>query len=160
MAYHGYMSIKGSLQGLISAGCSTQDSIGNKCQVGHRDEIMVLAFDHGLTNADNTQRALHRPVYLTKFVDKATPLLAQALDSGERVECDIQFFRTSAAGLLEKYYSVRLGGAVIVQQNVAMPHAVLLNEQEPQEYLALRYRDISWVHHVAGTTGYATWGEE
>jgi type VI secretion system Hcp family effector len=55
---------------------------------------------------------------------------------------------------------VRLGGAVIVQQNVAMPHAVLLNEQEPQEYLALRYRDISWVHHVAGTTGYATWGEE
>jgi type VI secretion system Hcp family effector len=75
MAYHGYMSIKGSLQGLISAGCSTQDSIGNKCQLGHRDEIMVLAFDHGLTNADNTQRALHRPVYLTKFVDKATRFL-------------------------------------------------------------------------------------
>lgn len=160
MAYHGYMTITGALQGLISAGCSTQDSIGNKCQAGHRDQIMVLAFDHSLSNLDNVSRALHRPVYLTKFIDKSTPLLAQALDSRERVECDLTFFRTSAAGLQERYYSVRLGGGLIVQQNVAMPHAVLLNEQEPQEHLAIRYREISWVHHAAGTTGYATWGEE
>ena len=42
MANHGYMTITGKAQGLISAGCSTQNSIGNKCQDGHTDEIMML----------------------------------------------------------------------------------------------------------------------
>ena len=46
MASHGYMSISGKSQGVISAGCSTPESIGNKCQTGHRDEIMVLSFNH------------------------------------------------------------------------------------------------------------------
>lgn len=40
MANHGYMSITGKKQGLISSGCSSQVSIGNKCQIGHFDEIM------------------------------------------------------------------------------------------------------------------------
>lgn len=154
------MSITGTQQGLISAGCSTQDSIGNKCQLDHRDEIMVLSFDHNLFNAENNQRALHQPFYVTKMIDKATPLLARALDTGERLECKLNFFRTGAGGLKEKYYSVTLSGAVIVQQQVAMPHAVLFNDQEPQEHLAIRYRDVAWVHHIASTTGYASWAEE
>ncbi len=35
MANHGYMTITGKAQRLISAGCSTQNSIGNKCQTGY-----------------------------------------------------------------------------------------------------------------------------
>ena len=50
MANHGYMTITGKAQGLISAGCSTQDSIGNKCQSGHTDEIMVLSYTHNMIN--------------------------------------------------------------------------------------------------------------
>lgn len=52
MAYHGYMRITGKLQGLISAGCGSQASIGNKCQVGHGDEIMVLSFNMMSTKSD------------------------------------------------------------------------------------------------------------
>lgn len=48
MANHGYMTITGKNQGLISAGCSSQESIGNKCQVGHKDEIMVLSYSHNM----------------------------------------------------------------------------------------------------------------
>ena len=44
MASHGYMTITGKTQALISAGCSTQDSIGNRCQTAHTDEIMVLSY--------------------------------------------------------------------------------------------------------------------
>ena len=68
MANHGYMSITGKAQGLISAGCSTQISIGNKC------------------------------------------------------------------------------------------HSILQSDAEPQKHLAIRYRDITWTHHAAGTSGYDTWG--
>ena len=50
MANPGYMTIKGVAQGLISAGCSTSESIGNKYQSNHTDEIMVLSYHHGMAN--------------------------------------------------------------------------------------------------------------
>ncbi|GKW17185.1 hypothetical protein PEC301937_31340 [Pectobacterium carotovorum subsp. carotovorum] len=34
-----YTSINGQKQGLISSGCSTLDSIGNRYQTGHEDQI-------------------------------------------------------------------------------------------------------------------------
>ena len=52
MASHGYMSITGKKIGLISAGCSTQASIGNKCQVEHTDQI--LALNHAMTSIKRT----------------------------------------------------------------------------------------------------------
>ena len=44
MANMSYLSLSGETQGLISAGCSTLDSVGNKAQPGHKDQIMVYAF--------------------------------------------------------------------------------------------------------------------
>ncbi|MDR2306817.1 MAG: Hcp family type VI secretion system effector [Paucimonas sp.] len=156
MAYHSYLSITGSRQGLISAGCSTEASIGNRCQVGHTDEVMVLSLAHHLISNDS-QRALHQPVLITKFVDKATPLLAQALDSGERIECDLNFYRTSPSGHLERYFTVKLGGAVLVEQRIDVPHSLLQSDQEAQEHLAIRYREISWIHHSGNTSAHAAW---
>ncbi len=37
MANMSYLSLSGETQGLISAGCSTLDSIGNKAQPEHKD---------------------------------------------------------------------------------------------------------------------------
>lgn len=56
MANHGCMTITGKAQGLISAGCSTQESIGNKCQTGHADEIMVLSYTHNMINIGNIDK--------------------------------------------------------------------------------------------------------
>ena len=160
MAYHGYMRITGKLQGLISAGCGSQASIGNKCQVGHGDEIMVLSFNHSLSNTLNAIRSTHHPVIVTKLVDKASPLLGQAVDGREVVDCDIHFYCTHPAGHREKYFSVRLEDALIVAQDIDVPHAVLMTDQETEERLYIRYRTISWIHHAAGTSGHATWGEQ
>ena len=118
MAVNGYMSIVGERQGLISAGCNSQPSIGNKCQSLHQDEILVLAYSHELANPGSTQRAIHRPVMITKLVDKASPLLAQAVDSREVVRCDIHLYRFHPAGHQERYFSVKLEGAVIVADNI------------------------------------------
>nr|WP_283936201.1 type VI secretion system tube protein TssD [Pseudomonas lundensis] len=58
MANHGYMSITGKKQSLISSGCSSQVFIGNKCQIGHFDEIMVLAYSHDMiAGSDGTGRS-------------------------------------------------------------------------------------------------------
>lgn len=36
-----YLTLKGETQGLISAGCSSLQSVGNKAQVSHGDQILV-----------------------------------------------------------------------------------------------------------------------
>ncbi len=42
MANISYLSLSGETQGLISAGCSTLDSVGNKAQPEHKDQINGL----------------------------------------------------------------------------------------------------------------------
>lgn len=159
MASHGYMTITGKAQGLISAGCSSQDSIGNKCQVGHTDEIMVLALNHSMANIGNIKHATHGPIVITKNVDKSSPLLAQALTNREELKCTISFFRTSQYGAQEKFYTIELQGGQIADLMLDLPHAVLQSDAEAQEQLSIRYRRIAWTHHLAGTSGVSYWGE-
>lgn len=158
MANHGYMTITGKTQGLISAGCSTQESIGNKCQTAHTDEIMVLSYSHNMSNIGNINKPTHRPLVITKNVDKSSPLLAQALSSREEINCAISFYRISSFGLQEKFFSIEIEGGIIADLTLDMPHVVLQNDVEPQEHVAIRYREITWRHHLAGTSGYASWG--
>lgn len=160
MANHGYMTITGKTQGLISAGCSTQDSIGNKCQTGHTDEIMVLSYSHNMVNIGNINKPTHSPITITKNVDKSSPLIAQALSSREEINCIISFYRVSSFGMQEKFYSVSISGGVIADLTLEMPHALLQNDAEPQEHVAIRYREITWTHHSAGTSGHSTWGND
>lgn len=159
MAHPIYMTIEGQQQGSISAGCSTPESMGNKCQEAHLNEIMVLSYGHRMSNIDNLDRATHSPVIITKNVDKSSPLLAQALAQREPISCKIDFYRVNANSGQEKFYTVEIQQAVIVDLIVNAPHATHENEAEPSEQLAIRYRDISWTHHIAGTTGHSYWGQ-
>ena len=159
MAHPIYMTIKGKQQGDISAGCSTPESMGNKCQEAHLNEIMVLSYTHQMTNVANLDRATHGPVIITKNIDKSSPLLAQALAQREAVTCKIDFYRTTSNGSQEKFYSVEIQDAVIIDLMVMTPHVTQDNEAEPSEQLAIRYGDISWTHHIAGTSGYSYWGQ-
>ncbi len=65
-----YLTIKGKNQGLISAGCSSIDSIGNKYQVNHQDEILVYGLSHSMLRKKNVK---HQPVIIRK------PLINQRL---------------------------------------------------------------------------------
>ena len=158
------MSITGKKQGLISSGCSSQDSIGNKCQIGHFDEIMVLAYSHDMVaGSDGTVtggRGQHRPVVITKNIDKSSPLISGALHDGEEVECVIDFYRTSPIGSQEKYFVVRLSGARIAYINFQVPHVTNMSEGQPQEVVAIRYRDITWTHVGAGTSAHSSWNND
>lgn len=120
-----YMSIKGKKQGLISAGCGMFDSIGNRYQVGHEDDIFVLSYQHLATRS---QHVNHQPVIILKLIDKSSPLIAACMDNNEEIECNIQFLRTSVNGGLERYYSIRLGGATIVAISVITPTQLMIME--------------------------------
>ncbi|EKD9556154.1 type VI secretion system tube protein Hcp, partial [Salmonella enterica] len=44
-----YLTLEGNIQGQISAGCSSQASVGNRHQLGHENAIFVFS----LTQAES-----------------------------------------------------------------------------------------------------------
>ncbi|MCE1695355.1 type VI secretion system tube protein Hcp, partial [Enterobacter hormaechei] len=95
MSYLIYLSLKGKKQGLISAGCSTPESIGNRYQAGREDEIQVLHIRHGMTRDQNVN---HLPVSFTKPIDKSSPLLGLAIDKNELLDALFKCYRVNLAG--------------------------------------------------------------
>lgn len=157
MANHSYLSITGKKMGLISAGCSTQASIGNKCQAGHTDQILILALNHAMTSVSNLSDAVHNPLVLHKLLDKSSPLLAQALANREEVSCEIDIYRTADA-TQQKYFTLELRGARIVGLTLDIPDVLMFNDAQPTEQVVLRYNSITWINHAASTRGDAYWG--
>ncbi|MFL1552115.1 Hcp family type VI secretion system effector [Pseudomonas sp. D47] len=166
MATPAYMSITGTKQGLITAGAFTADSVGNTYQEGHEDQVMVQGFSHEVIiprdpqSGQPTGQRVHKPVKITKVFDKSSPLLLAALTSGERLsEITIQWYRTSAAGTQEHYYTTKLEDAIIVDikdymfncQDPANSHFTHLEDVE------FTYRKITWTHEVCGTSGSDDW---
>jgi type VI secretion system Hcp family effector len=157
MANYGYMTITGSTMGAISAGCSGKESVGSKCQINRPDEIMVLSLTHNMANVGNSKYATHWPVFITKYLDKSSPLLAKALNSKEVLTCDIKYYRTSDDGQQELLYTIRLKETIIESITLDVPHADLQLEGSLQEVVALRYEDIYWTHHPGSTTEGVSW---
>uniref|UniRef100_UPI00104E3859 type VI secretion system tube protein TssD n=1 Tax=Pseudomonas aeruginosa TaxID=287 RepID=UPI00104E3859 len=108
---------------------------------------------------------------ITKVFDKASPLLLAALTSGERLtKVEIQWYRTSAAGTQEHYYTTVLEDAIIYYTTV-LEDAIIVdikdymhNCQDPGnahfthlEDVHFTYRKITWTHEVSGTSGSDDW---
>ncbi|WP_411704547.1 Hcp family type VI secretion system effector [Edaphovirga cremea] len=151
-----YLTIKGSSQGLISSGCSTKDSVGNKYQTGHENEIYVYSFDHDITREQNVN---HQPVEFIKAIDKSSPLLGVAISNNEKLSCLFDFYRTSSDGSQEKYYSIEIIGAIITGLSSHYPNSLTHNDAQPYESISIKYESITWKHHSAGTSGYSIWAD-
>ncbi|MGU3846599.1 type VI secretion system tube protein TssD, partial [Vibrio diabolicus] len=92
-----YMSIQGETQGHITKDTYSADSVGNTWQEAHVDEFLVQELDHVLTvprdpqSGQPTGQRVHRPLVVTKVQDRSSPLLFNALVSGEKLpECVIR----------------------------------------------------------------------
>ncbi|MEQ1976088.1 Hcp family type VI secretion system effector [Xenorhabdus sp. SGI240] len=156
MSYMIYLTLNGKKQGLISAGCSTLDSIGNRYQKGHEDQIQVLSLDHSMTRDQNVS---HHPIQFIKPIDKSSPLLSLAIDSNESLNGGFVFYRTSSAGQLEFFYELKVTEATIVDISCVYPNSINSNDKMPYEKIPLKYKSISWNHVIAGTSSYSIWDE-
>ncbi|MEX0423207.1 Hcp family type VI secretion system effector [Providencia rettgeri] len=147
-----YLKLTGEKQGLISKGCGTEDSIGNKFQINHTDEIFITQYSESTSRSQNMT---HHPINLIKMIDKATPLLLVANANNEKLNLEISFYKTSKNGSLEKYLVVKINEAYIINRNVRVPHSINSNSIQPEESLSIKYRDITYSHITAGTSGYS-----
>ncbi|PWC15806.1 type VI secretion system tube protein Hcp [Brenneria roseae subsp. americana] len=149
-----YASINGNKQGLISSGCGTHLSIGNKYQQGHEDEIFIYDLISYLEHHDNL--SLH-PLEIRKPIDKSSPLLAMSLSNHEVLQCEFVFYRISESGGIEKYFVIKLRDARIVELKLSAPHSMTQNDMPPQESVSFKYACIEWEHCKAGTSAYCLW---
>ena len=161
-----YISLEGKTQGNISQGAFTADSVGNIFVEGHEDQILVQAIDHTVTVPTDPQsgqpagQRVHRPFTFTCALNKAVPLLYNALASGEMLpKVEVSWYRTSTEGKQEEFFTTKLEDATVVDIHTVLPHA-----QDPANSdftqlvsISLSYRKIEWDHTVAGTSGSDDW---
>ncbi|MBG3131638.1 Hcp family type VI secretion system effector [Proteus mirabilis] len=152
MAYPIYLTLKGKVQGLISVGCSSLDSIGNRYQLNHEDKIQVISLNNG---SFRTQNASYQPVIFTKPIDKSSPLLSTALDNNEVLEATFTFYRTSQHGQLEKYYEIKLTEVSLIEVSDIFPDSINDNESMPYQRIQMKYTSISRNHLVGNTSSYS-----
>ena len=156
MANTMWLTLNGQAQGLISAGCASVNSIGNKSQTAHRDQIMVMTVNHGMSRVQNVN---HQCLTFIKPVDKSSPLLGKAITDNETLNCEFSFYRTNRAGLNECYYTLKLINARISSIHLQVPHTIDDCAGQPEEVIELSYESIAWEHLIAGTSAYSIWDE-
>ncbi|WP_396586399.1 Hcp family type VI secretion system effector [Bermanella sp. R86510] len=161
MAIPAYMTIEGENQGEISSGALSEDSVGTATQEGHEDEIMIQAFVHNVPRGTNEQSGqitsmpAMKPMKITKFIDKASPLLHNALTTGEQLTVTINWYRISASGEEELYYVMELESSVLVDIETILPSVgdPTMAHLAHMEVLHINPGAITWTHEAAGTEG-------
>src|SRR4029453_16747997 len=106
MALNAYLNLTGQKQGDIK---------GSVTQKGREGKIMVIAVNHEIVSPRDpasglpTGKRMHKPFVITKELDKASPLLQNALVNNETIsEWMLQFWQPSATGAEKQHYTVKL----------------------------------------------------
>jgi len=156
-----HLFLKTEKQGDIK-GESTMESLGRK------DSIECVYYDHSVTTAREastgtlTGRRQHHPILIRKRIDKASPLLHQALVSNEKVkEATFKFFRPNPKGdgTTEQFYSVIIKNGAIGSVKQYSPDA--LNPETtnypPLEEVTFVFQDIEWRNESGKTSASDSW---
>jgi len=171
MALDAYMTIKGKTQGDISAEASTRKSIGQvakDAQPGNHGKITVVGFTTGvviprdISSGIATGTRAHQPVVFTKYFDKASPLLWQALATNEILEEVVcEFYRTSADGLgkPEEYFKITWTNATLVEGKAYVPMTINPANGffQNMEDWSFTYKQVKWEHIPGSTSGEDAW---
>ena len=104
----------------------------------------------------------HRPITITKRVDKSSPRLWQAMVTSEQVEsAEFRFFRpdSSGSGAEEHFLTILLEGGFIASMSVGSQDVITggANAPPPMESVAFTFETITWTYEVGGFTHTDSW---
>jgi type VI secretion system secreted protein Hcp len=163
MALNSYLRLKGAKQGDIK---------GSVTQKGREGRIAVIAVTHDIVSPRDAASGLptgkrqHKPLVVTKEIDKASPPLRTALVSNENLtNVTLDFFSPKAAGpgagagLEFNDFTIVLTNASIASIAMVMP-----NNKQPElaklatyEEIAFTYQKITWTWNDGGITASDDW---
>jgi len=160
-----WMSIEGETQGNISSGAGDSKSIGNLTRSGHEDEILVWAWNSGVTQPTDKAAGtpsgtrVHDAVRITKMFDKSSPLLYRALCSGEKLtKIVVKFYRVEGASETH-YFTITLEDAIVTEVKASMPNFQDKSQAHLQqmEDVSFRYTKIIWENVATSTSTEDDW---
>ena len=157
MALNAYLKLTGKTQGEIK---------GSVTQGGREDSIAVIAFNHEVVSPRDAASGLptgkrqHKPLSVTKELDKSTPLLMNVLVNNEQIsKFELRFWQASVTGQEQQFYTVELENATI-----ASIRAEMLNNRvrenldfKEREHVSFCYQKITWTWMEGGITASDDW---
>lgn len=154
----GSLTITGEDQGLIEGSCELD---------GREGTILVQAFDHVVEIPTDDRgvaagRRSHRPMMITKEIDKSTPMLYQALCSGELLtEVTLDWYRHDTLGEQELYFSIKLENAMVTRMHPWVPNVLDRSSEglRHMEDVSIAYEKIIWTWEPDGIEFEDAWGE-
>jgi len=154
MPFH--MTVEGQNQGAIEGSCEQQ---------GREGTILCQAYDHLISIPRDTQSGLpvgkriHHPLTVTKVFDKASPKLAQALTSGERMTVELKWYRIDPTGVEEHYFTIMLEEAICVAMKGWTPNCLdpAKESLSHMEDVSFTYTKIIWTWVADGIETEDSW---
>ena len=157
MALNAYLNLKGQ---------KTGDIKGSVTQKGREGKIMVIAVSHEIVSPRDpasglpTGKRMHKPMVITKELDKSTPLLYNVLVNNENItEWQLQFWQPSATGAEKQHFTIKLTNSNIASIAMRLPnnkHPDLM-KFETYEEIAFTYQKIEWTWTDGGITAMDDW---
>ncbi|MEA3428881.1 MAG: Hcp family type VI secretion system effector [Thermodesulfobacteriota bacterium] len=157
MSMPSHLSVTGKNQGKIEGSCEIK---------GREGTILVYALDHVVTipsdpgTGQPTGKRIHKPMTVTKEIDKSSPKLYQGLTSGEQLsEVVLDFYRISPTGTEEKYFTTKLETAIIVSMEAFYPETFLSENEayKHMEKVSFTYEKIIWTWQPDGIEAEDSW---
>ena len=155
-----HLWVTGVTQGPIAGGDGVSDIQGRE------DSILIQAVDHDIAIPRDPQTGLptgkrvHHPLKVTKFYDKSSPKIYQALCSGEQMsDVTLKFYRISPQGMEEHYFTIKLMDAIIVDVRNWVPECLdpALEHFKHMEDVSFTYRRITWTWMIDGIEAEDDW---
>jgi type VI secretion system secreted protein Hcp len=154
-----HMTIDGQNQGTITSAC---------CQMeGREDTVILYQLNHMIEQPRDkhtgraTGKRVHNPFVLLKEIDKATPLLMQALVTNELLTVKFEFYRPNPEGdgTEEQFYMIELEGANLISFAGELPNTLGKESSAypPLESLELAYRKIIVTYQTDGVSAEDDW---
>jgi len=157
MAMPSHLSLEGQKQGKIEGSCT---------QKGREGTILVYALEHEIDIPRDTHSGLptgkrhHGSLKITKEFDKSSPKLYQALCTGEQCKSVLlDFYRISPKGTEEKYFTIKLENAIIVNVRAWYPATIVQANQafHHMEDVSFSYEKIIWTWVPDGIEAEDSW---
>lgn len=141
-----YMTARGSKTGVIE-GDVTQKGHEKTMAVSYLQQKRIQPVDPATGQASGQR--VHEPLVLRKTVDRATPLLLNAMSANESlIDVVFKFYKIdSKVGTETNYLTIDLDNALIQSYDLYNPDALdsgATGVPAPQEEIALTYQKIKW----------------
>jgi type VI secretion system secreted protein Hcp len=145
----------------------TQGAIAGPCQMEGREEtILIQAFNHevriprDIQTGLSTGKRIHNAFSIVKTFDMASPLLYQALCTGEEFsDVTLKWYRINEGGQEEHYFTHLLTDAICVSIRPWMPNCLdpATESYTHMEEVSFTYKMIDWTEEVAGKASSDSW---